>query len=329
MSEIHSLENEYRITKMNCQGNIYPLDLFCGIKKVPYCVRDAALPVLSQHVLKGFCSHECNAIGVSQGGTFGAEPTCESRFKTLQHTAWWGFLYVSLKIILTAVNYSARLYEEINLWEDEMVGKFILVINAGPDQGTEIPLEKTEITIGRDIKNDIAINDPEVSRQHARLLLRTNTYVIEDLGSTNGTFINNQRLTSPTPLKPGELIFLGENICLAFQSSFGEATIAAGGKRGETKVGFKIPPPLPKQKAGKVANPEIPSPDSNEPPRIQDNQQITPKKKISRWVWVVIIILLLILFVCIAPLFIIDATNSWCSIFGDILHGINPAVCIP
>jgi hypothetical protein len=212
-----------------------------------------------------------------------------------------------------------------------MPSKFKLVINAGPDQGTEIPLEKPEISIGRDIKNDIVINDPEVSRHHARLVLKTNTYVIEDVGSTNGTFINNQRLGSPVPLKAGELIFLGENICLAFQSAFSDATVAIHGKKGTTKPGFAVPlpPPVPTQKG------TSPLVGSFQPPEIRESStpveipQTFSRKKISRWVWIVIIAILVVLLVCVVPLFIIDATNSWCNVFGDILHGINPAVCIP
>lgn len=55
-------------------------------------MRDAALTVLSQHFYYGSLSYVYNAIGLSQGEVFEAGPTCESRFKTLQHTAWWGYL---------------------------------------------------------------------------------------------------------------------------------------------------------------------------------------------------------------------------------------------
>ena len=217
-----------------------------------------------------------------------------------------------------------------------MAGKFKLVINSGPDQGTEIPLEKTEITIGRDVKNDIVINDPEVSRHHARLLLRTNTYVIEDTGSTNGTFINNQRLTSPIPLKAGELIFLGENVCLAFQSSYGDATVAVNGKRSGTKPNIPVPPPPP------VPSPKLPTTaelrskpaEAGEPPMPLEMPMSAPKKKNSKRVWIMIMIVAIIVIVIFCILTIIffirvDQTNTWCLYFGDILHGINPAVCIP
>jgi len=211
-----------------------------------------------------------------------------------------------------------------------MTGKFKLVINSGPDQGTEIPLEKAEISIGRDVKNDIVINDSEVSRHHARLLLRTNTYVIEDTGSTNGTFINNQRLTSPIPLKAGELIFLGENVCLAFQSTYSDATIAVNSKRGGAKTSVPpLPPTMPTTQLPTTAELKSKPAEGIEPPMPMVFPVAAQKKRTSRWVWVIIITILVILLVCVVPLFIIDRTNSWCSLFGDILHGINPAVCLP
>lgn len=94
-----------------------------------------------------------------------------------------------------------------------------LVLNSGPNQGKEFPLEKAELFIGRDIGNDIVINDPEISRRHARIYLQGNTYIIEDLGSTNGTTVNGQKLTGPYMLRPGEQITFGEHVNLAFEAA--------------------------------------------------------------------------------------------------------------
>jgi pSer/pThr/pTyr-binding forkhead associated (FHA) protein len=96
---------------------------------------------------------------------------------------------------------------------------FQLVMRSGPTPGKVFPLESSDLTIGRDTTNDIVINDAEVSRKHARLFLQGGGFVLEDLGSTNGTFVNGQRLMGPHGLRPGELIMLGENIGLAFEAS--------------------------------------------------------------------------------------------------------------
>jgi hypothetical protein len=94
---------------------------------------------------------------------------------------------------------------------------FQLIFRAGPTPGKTFELLKSEISLGRESTNDIVINDAEVSRRHARLLLQPGGYMIEDLGSTNGTFVNGQRLSGPQTLQPGDRVILGETITLEYQ----------------------------------------------------------------------------------------------------------------
>lgn len=94
-----------------------------------------------------------------------------------------------------------------------------LVMRSGPNPGKTFSLTKPEMYIGRDISNDIVINDAEVSRKHVRLLLQGEAYLIEDLGSTNGTFINQQRIAGAHLLKDGETVQMGENVVLVYESA--------------------------------------------------------------------------------------------------------------
>ena len=75
------------------------------------------------------------------------------------------------------------------------------------------PLRET-FTIGRDAQNDLALpDDPKVSHQHARIRHVGDTYVVEDLQSTNGTFLEREfkvtRITSPQQLRPNDVIRVG------------------------------------------------------------------------------------------------------------------------
>ena len=89
---------------------------------------------------------------------------------------------------------------------------FQFVMRSGPTPGAVYPLEGDQLTIGRDSTNGVAINDPEVSRRHARLTFQGGKYVLEDLGSTNGTYLNNERLSSPAPFTTSDTLRIGRTL---------------------------------------------------------------------------------------------------------------------
>lgn len=93
-----------------------------------------------------------------------------------------------------------------------------LIIRLGSEQQEEHVLSGGTTVLGREAINDIVLHDPEVSRRHAQITYQGGRYFIEDLGSTNGTFINNQRISVPTWLNNGDLIEMGESLSITFQS---------------------------------------------------------------------------------------------------------------
>lgn len=93
-----------------------------------------------------------------------------------------------------------------------------LIVRRGPQPNQIYELNKGIVTIGRDITNDIVINDPEVSRHHCRLTQGGGGFTVEDLGSTNGTFVNGQRLTGARPLSNSDMLGLGETVTLAYEA---------------------------------------------------------------------------------------------------------------
>ena len=78
------------------------------------------------------------------------------------------------------------------------------------------PLVKTVINIGRRLENDLVIDDPRVSRNHARLCAVEGHYVLLDLNSTGGTFVNGTRV-SETVIYPNDTISLGGIIVIFHQ----------------------------------------------------------------------------------------------------------------
>jgi hypothetical protein len=99
-----------------------------------------------------------------------------------------------------------------------------LYVRRGPMPGEMFVLNLPTLIAGRDPLADIIVRDPEVSRNHARLILTENGYEIQDMGSTNGTFINGTPLRGePHLLAAGELITLGSNVVLEYQVTEVEA----------------------------------------------------------------------------------------------------------
>ena len=84
-----------------------------------------------------------------------------------------------------------------------------LVITSGAKAGAEFPLGHDEITIGRSSDSAIIIRDDYTSTHHARLMLWNGRWMIQDLDSTNGTFLNGSRVTVPTPIPLGATVKVG------------------------------------------------------------------------------------------------------------------------
>jgi pSer/pThr/pTyr-binding forkhead associated (FHA) protein len=94
-----------------------------------------------------------------------------------------------------------------------------LIIVQGPGTGHTFTLGMDPVIVGRESPTArFVIADPAVSRRHAQISRQGEGYVIEDLNSTNGTFINAQRVVGAVPLTPGDLIELGTAVTLSYET---------------------------------------------------------------------------------------------------------------
>jgi pSer/pThr/pTyr-binding forkhead associated (FHA) protein len=188
-----------------------------------------------------------------------------------------------------------------------MASHFQLIMRSGPTPGAAFTLEGDQITVGRDSTNEIVINDAEVSRRHARLTFQGGKYVLEDLGSTNGTFVNGQRLAGPRVLKSGEVVSFGEQIVLVFESTNLDAGATMVSPRAAAVPAASRPvmppPPPPAEYAGSV--PAGPAPI----PAATTTRRVNP---IPIFIGVGVF---LFACMCVAFFWWVDANFLWCTFF--------------
>jgi len=207
-----------------------------------------------------------------------------------------------------------------------MSATYQLVIRSGAGAGKVFPLEKTEIHVGRDVTNDLVISEEKISRRHARLYTEGDQYVVEDLGSTNGTFINGARLSGPHLLRVGEQITFGEISIVSFErvdqdpnatvmstSSSGPSTVQA------PKLEVSAPKPSVRQKqSSQYISPQVPIAreefEAAGPPMVARKKSNAP---------LIIILIILALFICFCGVafWMIDSNNLYCTIAPSVFPG--------
>ena len=87
----------------------------------------------------------------------------------------------------------------------------LLVVTAGPRKGTQLEITAQGIRIGRDPNNELFLDDPEVSRHHARVILHNGAVWVQDAGSRNGIFVNGNRVSGHKQISPGAQIQIGNH----------------------------------------------------------------------------------------------------------------------
>ncbi len=115
------------------------------------------------------------------------------------------------------------------------ISKPKLVVRRGPNPDHVYTLTSAIVVIGRDPVSDVVVSDPEVSRRHARIFLQEGSFHIEDLRSTNGTYVNGRRINDRTRLASGDILDFGETVRVIFEHDIAPTgqNAAAGEAEGE------------------------------------------------------------------------------------------------
>jgi pSer/pThr/pTyr-binding forkhead associated (FHA) protein len=225
-----------------------------------------------------------------------------------------------------------------------MDSTFKLTMKLGPNPGQIFVLSSNEISIGRDIHNDFVINDTEMSRKHARVLRQAEGYAIEDLGSTNGTFLNGIRVMGVQPLRSGDSISFGENVVCAYEADLIDPDATRISSQPQSfspppppvssqPTPVSVPPPAPVpltpiQSQGTFVSAPTPQQyDSSYqsglpldgPSSVPSAQK--PKKK-NKGLILVLIIFFLLLCGCVILFVVIDSLDLYCKLIPEVMNGV-------
>ncbi|MDH4113234.1 MAG: FHA domain-containing protein [Actinomycetota bacterium] len=90
-------------------------------------------------------------------------------------------------------------------------GPSMVVVHEEGSKPRSVPVSGNMV-LGRAAECELALDDTYISQQHARLFAKDGSWYVEDLGSTNGTFVNDQRLASPAMVQPGDRVRVGTTV---------------------------------------------------------------------------------------------------------------------
>ena len=161
------------------------------------------------------------------------------------------------------------------------MAELTLEVVEGPDAGKTARLAGT-IEIGRDPAVGLSLNDEQASRRHARLRAENGAAVLEDLGSSNGTFVNHNELYAPTRVTAGDEVLIGTSVILLRSRSDVVAQpsavrpVPAGLAKPEGRPTYVDPIDTPKRDPNKPAPTGVPELDRLRDARVKTQAKLAP-----------------------------------------------------
>ena len=202
-----------------------------------------------------------------------------------------------------------------------------LIVKTGDEINKSFDLIKDKNIIGRDPESNIVIDDIEISRSHLAITKEGETFQIEDLNSTNGTFLNGKKLEKLTVIKNGDLISLGENHVLEFVvEKIDEGTEPSKLDQAEPLEVTKDEEKTTKGEDSQKERAFKIKPGKNNRKKKTSSQKAGGQKK-PTWVVILLAALTFVVIFCVIPLIVIDATDQWCNLFAGFFNSMNPGVC--
>ena len=113
--------------------------------------------------------------------------------------------------------------DELTVTLEDLPGSIgMLVVKRGPNAGSKFVLDSDVTKAGRHPDSDIFLDDVTVSRRHAEIVRGEDSYLLRDVGSLNGTYLNRERIESEAPLQHGDELQIGKFKLVFFSGTGGE-----------------------------------------------------------------------------------------------------------
>ena len=166
---------------------------------------------------------------------------------------------------------------------------FTIIIQEKGGEQRRMVFNKPEVTIGRVQGNDIVLPKGNVSKRHARIVLKDGKFIIVDLKSTNGTYVNGRKITSPLVVKDSDKIYIGDFIVGVDEAADGagdgpsETTTSPPGMQASQPVENRPPrpteaQPMPQMPSGMMGNPMSAPPPEPPPPVAPPPRSVPPRQ---------------------------------------------------
>ncbi|MGI9084751.1 MAG: FHA domain-containing protein [Aeromicrobium sp.] len=114
--------------------------------------------------------------------------------------------------------------DDVQAVENLPAGSAMLLVQRGPDAGARFLLDTDVVTVGRHPDSDIFLDDISVSRRHATISRGDSGYVVSDLGSLNGSYVNRDRIDNDVALTGGDEVQIGKYRLIYFAGSSKDRT---------------------------------------------------------------------------------------------------------
>jgi len=188
-----------------------------------------------------------------------------------------------------------------------------LTIIKGFNKGDVFPLDGDEIIIGRGEENEIVFNIAEVSRTHAVLTKAEEGYMIKDLESTNGTYVDKKKIGGKYLLKPGDTVMLGDAIYMTYQADLDpEETLVAPRPEEDPEADITAVTLTPLEVPREPAPPTSPR-KKRSAEQVLSKSQVKEDKKGKTWLWAGIGCVVVIFFLIVVGLIAFDYLNLYCT----------------